>query len=647
MKPNDVRLFGRPELHVEGRVRYFSATQVFRFLAYLAFRAGWVRRDEVTFLFWPDRVDAVARRNLRKLLHHARRQVDGIEVEGDRIRWLVLSDVPAWRDALGRRDASVALAACLEPLMEGLDVGAPVEFAAWLERERGQARLDVTNCILARCAELEAVDPEAATALSVALLRVDPLDARVVQCCLRSLARAGRSAELAQVYRDYVRALQDDMNVEPDEATRALYLALAAAADLAHGEGVARTSRSTPRSGREAGPTRAFGWDTPPFVGRRRELTQLHECLASALAGRGGVVVVEGEGGAGKTRLVEHFLSQVGSGLEVFRGRCHEQSPSTPMEPVRRALGAWDGDAGVSGRSHAQRFVAGETAERRGALRTSSTRLVAAARRGRGAVLFVDDLQWADAATLAFLTDAAHRVRGEPVLLVVSHRHEDRGVLEPWRAGLAERRAIRTVRVDRFEAGQTHHLVAEILGGNDADLARVAAFVHAEAEGNPYYTVEYLRWLRDTEVLQVDGRHRLARVGWARLAQAPMPESIRALIWARYRAFDKPTRVVLDAAAVIGRTFTFDLLEAVTGTRPLALWSTFEPLITAGLMVRVAEGSYAFSHDKVRQTVYEGLAPPVRKALHGRVATALEVNGVGDAELEHHRMRAEARRPRT
>ena len=98
---------------------------------------------------------------------------------------------------------------------------------------------------------------------------------------------------------------------------------------------------------------------------------------------------------------------------------------------------------------------------------------------------------------------------------------------------------------------------------------------------------------------------------------------------------------MLDAAAVIGRSFAFDVLERVVGGSSTTVWSTFEPLIAAGLIVAGADESYAFSHDKLRQTVYDSLGPPTRRALHARVAHVLEADGTDDAELAHHFLRAE------
>lgn len=634
MIPAAVQLFGRPELHADGGRRYFVANHAHRLLAYLAVRTGWVLRDDVIFLFWPDRVDAVGRRNLRKLLHGARREVAGIETEGDGIRWLVESDVAAWRAALERHDVAGALTLCGGTLLEGLDAGAPTEFVAWLERERDEVRRRIGDSVAARCRELERDAPDAAAELAQAFLATDPLDERAVRCCLRSLATAGRAEDAERVYRAYERRLDAELGVEPDAETRTLIRGLTAAAANA-GDG-----RATPVETTGAASQPPVPWGATAFVGRRAELAQLDERLASALAGEGGVVAVEGEAGVGKTRLMEAFLAGVPDGVQVFAGRCFERELSAPLEPVRTALGASEAGGPVRAAEDVS-FEAGGARDRRGAHQALAAELVAAAGRGRAAVLFIDDLQWADSATLEFLAYAGHRAQDERILIVVAHRREDRSALEPWRVRLAERRVIRTVRVGRFDAAQTRTLVAELFEGEAGELDRFAEYVHDESEGNPFYALEYLRWLRDAHVLELDDGRRVAAASWGRIAEVVVPESVRSLIWARYQGFGEEARRALDGAAVIGRSFALEVLEQVTGIEGEALWSTFEPLIGAGLMVPVADGSYAFSHDKLRQTVYDSLGPPARRELHARAARALQAADADDAELAHHFLRAE------
>jgi len=629
MKPESVRLLGRPELHDDGRRMHLVASQLHRFVAYLAVRADWVSRDEATFLFWPDRMDEVGRRNLRKLLHRARHLVDGIEVEGDRFRWLVASDLGAAREALGVRDAGAALELVRGPLLDGFGARATSEYAGWLDREREAFRAQLVDGVVAQCAELGPSDPEAAAALSLALLRTDPRDERAVLCGMRSLAAAGRRDAAERVYAAYASDLDAELGVEPDGPIRALHEAIAADRDAVSGVRPAVLVRRAP-----------VPWGTTAFVGRRAELAALDERLAAALAGEGGLVVVEGEAGVGKTRLVETFLAGLPEGVQAFAGRCFERDLSSPLEPVRAALGVHD-FATPATAPDADRFVAAEPRERGSVHRTLTARLVQASAQGHGAVLFVDDLQWSDAATLEFLAYAAHRVRDEHVLIVVSHRREDRTVLEHWKAQLSERRVVRSLLLGRFEVDLTRLLVAEVLGGDGAEVDRLAAFVHDESEGNPFYVLEYLRWLRDTHQLERETTHPIASPKGERPGAAVVPESIRSLIWARYKGFDEDARAVLDVAAVIGRSFGFDVLASVVGGTPEAVWATLEPLMAAGLIFAGADGSYAFSHDKLRQTVYDSLGPPVRRRLHARVAQALEADGADDAELAHHFLRAE------
>lgn len=633
MSPDSVRLFGRPELLDDGRRTYLVASQLHRFVAYLAVRSDWVARDEVVFLFWPDRIDAIGRRNLRKLLHRARGLIPGIEVEADRIRWVVPSDLATWRDALRAEDASGALALVRGPLLEGLDTGASSAFVDWLEHARAQLRTQLVEGVVARCTELERSAPEAAAELALALLRIDPLDERAVRCALQTCVAAGRGEVAERVYTTYARDLDAELGVEPDASLRALLLATTAGPTASPDE-----RRIEPRAGARSVPA---PWGTTSFVGRSDELDELDERLGAALAGEGGLVVVEGEAGVGKTRLIETFLAGLPDGVAAFAGRCYERDLSAPLEPIRTALGVVGTAAGPDPTMDTTRFAATEPRERGSVHRALTAQLLQAAERARGAVLFVDDLQWADAATLEFLAYAAHRVRDERVLIVVSHRREDRTALERWSAQLSERRALRRLRLDRFDAGHTRSLVAEVLGGNGAGLKRFAAYVHGESEGNPFYVLEYLRWLHETQQLEREATRPFAAPGRELLGATVVPESIRSLIWARYQGFDDGARAVLDAAAVIGRSFAFDVLERVLGRAPLTVWSALEPLIAAGLIVAGANDSYAFSHDKLRQTIYESLGPPARRALHAHVARALEADEADDAELAHHFLRAE------
>ena len=449
--------------------RYLVANQVDQFLAYLALRAGWVTRDELVFLFWSDRVDAVGRRYLRKLLHRARQEIGAIETEGDRVRWLVDTDVRAWRDALDEPDVPRALALSRGPLLEGLDLNVTVEFGDWLETERSQTQRRLSDAVVVRSRQLEHDAPEDAITLATMLLALDPLDERAVQCTLRALASAGRTDALEPTYRAFADRLAFELGGEPLAATWALTQSPAPDPEAGAGEPPPVATRP---------PQVSAPWGITSFVGRRAELTQLDECLTHALAGRGSVVAVEGEAGVGKTRLIEHFLSHAPTGVARFAARCYERDLSAPLEPIRTALDIWDETASTRTGENL-RFGDTEPRDRSSVLRGLTARLLAEGHRHAGPVSFIDDLQWADAATLEFLSYAAHRVQQEPVLIVVSHRREDRNVLERWRAQLSERRAIRGIGLGRFDGEQTRTLVAEVFDGDERELSRFAESVRS------------------------------------------------------------------------------------------------------------------------------------------------------------------------
>jgi len=215
-------------------------------------------------------------------------------------------------------------------------------------------------------------------------------------------------------------------------------------------------------------------------------------------------------------------------------------------------------------------------------------------------------------------------------------------VLERWLAHLVERRAIRQFGLKRLEPSETLALLAEISGVVPEELTQLAEFVHRESEGNPFYIVEYLYWLRDSGVIERDEGRRVAHLRRERMRRSAVPEGVRTLIWARYQTLAEEARRVLDLAAVIGRTFELDLLERASGRDPIALWSILEPLIASGLIVGLPEEQYTFSHDKLRQTVYQAIGPPLRRALHARVAEALQQGRADEAELAHHYLRAQA-----
>jgi len=295
----EVRLLGRPAVRDGAAWVELPPGKSSAIALYLAVVGGWVGRDVLSYLFWPDEPQARARTNLRaltwRLAHapHARR----LERERTRLRWQVSTDVADVRHAFDEGRYLRAWSLAREELLAGFSVPEAPEFERWLEAERSDLR------DLARRAGLRAIetsvadgDLDAAVEVAGALHRADPLDEMVLRTYLVALARRGERHELLAVYDRFRRDLAVELEVEPEEATVSLVEALRSEApsgvEPRHGAGYARLGQVAQPGVIPVQPTR--------FVGRVRELAAVGERLREDGCR---LLTIVGPGGVGKTRL--------------------------------------------------------------------------------------------------------------------------------------------------------------------------------------------------------------------------------------------------------------------------------------------------------------------------------------------------------
>ncbi len=388
------------------------------------------------------------------------------------------------------------------------------------------------------------------------------------------------------------------------------------------------------------------------FVGRDGEYGLLAERMREVSAGNGSTIAVEGEAGIGKTRLAEEFLGYAHSrGVRVLRGRCYERELGPPLEPVMDALGQVENSADIlseMSEDYEQNPDRSWNDKPHGAARVYQelTGKLIRESRDEGLALFIDDLQWADPATLEFLSYMAKRISGERVLLVLTYRREQSPELSGWLERLAERRAVTTLSLDRLTLEDVNQLLLRLSSRSFADLSSLAEFVYRESEGNPFYAVEYLRWLIESGAVEIDSRRRISGLKSEVLLENALPSGVRALIRARFGELNEDARELLEVAAVIGRSFDLGLLCGAAGLGEIEAFTKIKPLMGSGLIVETSrEMKYHFSHDKLRQALYEDIESPQRRMMHLQVAKALEEGGCEPAELAHHYMRAEDWRP--
>ncbi len=379
-----------------------------------------------------------------------------------------------------------------------------------------------------------------------------------------------------------------------------------------------------------------------PFVGRERELHALSTQLALAAGGIGRLVLVAGEPGIGKTRLLGEFAAATSArGWLVLAGRAYEGEGLPPYLPFMEALGGC-----FAGRSRQElRELLGyaaagvahllpELQERlpglapRPALSPEHERyrlfesvcdvLVSLARaaESRGLLLTLDDLHWADAPSLLLLRHLARRAFAAPLLVIGAYRREDLGGEHPLLDLLAalRREALgETLTLAPLADEAAALLVAQLAG--TAPAPGVATAIQRQAEGNPFFLGEVVRHLSAEGVDLADPGAAGVRIG--------LPEGVREVIGRRLARLSTAALTALQAAAVLGDGVRFAELREASGLAEEPLLDALDALLAAGMLREAGQG-YQFGHALIRETVYAALGLARRQRLHRRAAEAIE-----------------------
>jgi DNA-binding SARP family transcriptional activator len=624
-------------------------------LGYLALRPGQPHaRDKLATLLWGDRGDAQARTSLRQSLGVLRRTLvaaapstllfegknvtlnpEAVEVDAVTFERLVAAETPA---AL---EEAVALYA--GDLLEGFDpIAAP--FEEWLVAERERLRelaLEALAKLLRH--QSEARVPERAIQTALRLLALDPLQEPVHRTLMRLYARHGRRANALRQYQVCVEVLQRELGVEPEPETRRVYQEVLQ--HQAHPSSTPELSVAAPRRSRRGPPRVRPEVPTldPPLIGRRTELAHLQQALDDAWGGSGRTVVVLGEAGIGKTRLLEEFAATTlrRSGHLVV-GRCYETEQILPfglwVEMLRAAVGVLERDVSErldpAWRAELARLLPEladpglpPTGPADDYLRLFGAviRLIEMVAAEAPLVLILEDLHWADEMSVRLFGFLARRLEALPGLLVASARTEELGEAPLLRRLLEEfrgRRDVVPLTLPSLSEDETHSLVQVLarVGTHEAALGRVAKQVWALSEGNPFVAVETMRAL-----------HEGHRFGPSTIA---LPERVREAIGGRLERLSPRARDLLAVAAVIGREFEFTLLQRAGRLDERGAAEGVEELVRR----RVLHGVGArldFTHDRIRQVAYGQLLPGRRTLLHAAVGEAIEAVHADRLEAHH------------
>jgi tetratricopeptide (TPR) repeat protein len=482
-------------------------------------------------------------------------------------------------------------------------------------------------------------DPAAGAVLWRRRVELEPCLGRAVVGLMRSLEAAGDRAGAIRAAVDHAERLRRELGVEPDPHIVSVVERLRARPDPAR-----RTPVPAPMA-RETGARAPPGQASLPtgeplrLVGRGAERARLEGCWRRASKGHAVFALISGEPGIGKTRLADEVVAWAARRRVVTaRARCYASEGRPPFAPVTEWLRSealrsslrcldseclaavavllpeeggqepgWSSVLDSGGRDwQRQRFFRG------------LAEAVLGSREPR--VLFVDDLQWCDPDTLQWLHFLLRHGEDAPMLVLGTARADEAGAEHPLS------RLVETLKRDADHTGLTELELEPLSPDSTAALAGDMASrplredevdrLFRETEGNPLFVVEAVRagWLSDTTVPSATGT-------------GSLPERVRGVIRSRLARLSSPARTVAAVGATAGRAFRPGVARLASGLDDETLADALDEL-TERRIIHLEDGTYGFTHEKLRQVAYEDLNPVRRMLFHGRVAAAMQQAGV-------------------
>jgi DNA-binding SARP family transcriptional activator len=629
----DIRLLGPPEVLVDGAPLVVDTRKAVAILALLAAEGRAFAREELATLLWPESEQSAAHGALRRTLSSLRAATGDDVVVVDRSRVGLAQDGVrvdlAELERLAASDSRRSLAAAAElargPFLAGFNLRDSTDFDDW-RAGRAVAVERTVMAVLDRlgAAHQAAGDLPGAIAAASRRLDLDPLDEAGHVRLMDLFARSGDRAAALRQYRACVSILDRELGVAPLASTTSRYEAIRDADEPAE-----MPPLTTRQAGSELPPVGAGSAHASVLVGREFALGALATAYASIATGTGRLVALTGEAGIGKTRLGEAVIDDIRArGGTVLAARAYLGERGIAYGPIVELLRAALTHPSVAGRLDAsdvrselaRLLPAIDPGQRQGRARADGpgahARLVAAIADGLTALvagvtpgcIWIDDLQWADGATLEALDYLARRLAGRPMLVLLAWRPDDLD-----EATEAVIRRLVTVPALVVELGRLDDAaVAALAEPTTTDPSVVARLVEA-SEGLPLYVVEALA---------------------GDLASTGMPIGVRAVLRARLAAVGETAGQVLAAASVIGRSFDLATVRHASGRSEIETVNALDELLGRGL-VREAGVAFDFAHGGLRDLAYESTSMTRRRLLHRRVAEALrrDLGGSGRDDL--------------
>ncbi len=609
----------------EKTVQGFVSGKVQALLAYLAMAERPCPRSRLAALLWGEMPEADALANLRKALSNLRQLVgpyllinrceaglnpesnywvDALAFQQAALRWLPRAETtPGGLDDAAMEELQHCAAGYNGEFLDAFRARTSVNFEDWmlLERQRlhnlaGQVFFQLGAQHAARRRYVEALTA------SSRLLSLAPWNEDAHRQRMSLLACQGHRAAALRQYEIFRQALQDKLGAQPGAEIQALYQR------LAQGDGTLPEMIGAPSTR----PVHRL-----PFVGREDEHAWLLQRWSASQRWQGGLTLVAGEAGIGKTRLMEQVLEQVAlQGGVVMSGRCYELNRALPFQAIHDALRNYLADLPEEARPQLSDDLLMDV-----------ERLLAAAREAwpNGITLFLDDLQWADADMLDFLHYLVCRLSNGPCWFVGTYRPTEISPDHPLTRlmnSLENDSLLFSLSLQPLSEQEVARLVDLIAAPGSVFLALPAAelaeALFSESQGNPSLLTEMVPWLQECD----DPRLASSTLQALHLPSL-LSERAQLLIRRRIERLDETSQYLLSLAAAFDQPFDSEMLQAAGDCSREVVERAVKGWLDCRL-VRSQGGRMDFIHDTTRSYLFNAVPAPLRRLLHARLGAALE-----------------------
>jgi DNA-binding SARP family transcriptional activator len=621
-----IRLLGAPQVQVAGKPLALNHLKAQALLFYLAVSGQPHTRDHLATLLWSESPTSDARHSLRSSLYRLRLAlrysgaVSIVTIAGDQVQLRLDEDecdVTHFRRLLstgGESALAQAVALYRGPLLQGFTVADAPLFEEWMQFEEtrlSEAYLDALD----RLATWAEARQEWATAIDYVqrIVQFDPLAETAQRRLMRLYLHEDAIGLALRQYQQLKALLRQELGLTPSPETRALFQqVLEQHASATH---------------EVASPTRQFARRPQllPFVGRNNELTRLLAISQDIITGRGVTVLLQGEAGIGKSRLLDELadnLSVASPTWLVLRGNCSPFDDLLSYGPFLEALQSVAADDLADLLAESSQSAP----DARGRFFWQVLQTLRALATGAPLLLAIDDLHWANSSTLNLFSFLATRLHDVPVMLV--------GTVEPAAAIPSLQRLLALGR----RRGELHLLSlaplsletvnallkASSIGPGAATM--LAEWLHERSGGSPFILAEILAHLRTEAILTpAEDGWQLDLTRWLRWrATFTLPETTYDLVDWRLANLPPTARHLLDVLAVSGQLLPFALLRQFPDIEADQLLSTVDDLVARGFIIESSDEMIALPHHLMREALLHRLSNLRRRTIHRQLAEALE-----------------------